>query len=112
MSQQLSFQGLTVEQARERLAKDGGKAAAPAWARGGTALQRSRAARGYHPTGVRLRVDQGDGETCGSCAHCVVRDFHGRNYIKCGLMVETRGPGTDIRKKWPACDRWEGKVDE
>lgn len=43
-----------------------------------------------------------EGETCGSCANLV---RHSR-FFKCGLVSWTRGPGTDIRKRDPACSRW------
>lgn len=50
------------------------------------------------------------GETCGSCAHCMLRQFS-KKYFKCGLLRHawTRGPGTDIRKKSPACSMWQAK---
>lgn len=38
-------------------------------------------------------------QTCGDCAFLKA---NGR-YFKCGKQVSTRGPGTDIRKKDPAC---------
>ncbi len=46
------------------------------------------------------------GETCGSCANLV---HHGRSrcYFKCGLIAWTHGPGTDIRKRDPACSLWK-----
>jgi hypothetical protein len=47
-----------------------------------------------------------DGETCGSCAHLVRRGHHDKTYFKCSLVAETRGPGTDIRKRSPACELW------
>jgi hypothetical protein len=49
------------------------------------------------------------GETCGSCQHlCRIR-YHDKTYFKCGLMRHawTHGPGTDIRRKWSACELWE-----
>jgi len=39
-----------------------------------------------------------DGMTCGDCEHVI-----GTRYFKCGRQVSTNGPGTDIRKKDPAC---------
>lgn len=50
------------------------------------------------------------GETCGSCDHYTrVRIRSGRCYRKCGLMEAhwTNGPGTDIKKKTPACSMWK-----
>lgn len=47
-----------------------------------------------------------EGETCGSCEHAYgIR--HSKVYYKCALVKATRGAGTDIRLKWPACSRWE-----
>jgi hypothetical protein len=46
------------------------------------------------------------GETCGTCAHCYTREFS-KSYHKCDLVKASGGPGTDIRKKWAACARWE-----
>jgi hypothetical protein len=48
-----------------------------------------------------------DGETCGSCKHCV-RAWNGR-YRKCGLLrsIWTGGPGTDIKARSAACSKWE-----
>ena len=49
-----------------------------------------------------------DGETCGTCAHHVIRVFS-KNYHKCLLMKGkwTGGTGTDIRVRSPACSKWE-----
>ncbi len=58
---------------------------------------------GINP-GSGERVAQGE-ETCGSCGHLVVRRRN-RTYFKCGLVPQTFGAGTDIRKKWPACIKW------
>ncbi len=49
------------------------------------------------------------GETCGTCEH-YTRVHRGAGvYRKCGLMEPswTRGGGTDIKMKSPACSRWE-----
>lgn len=61
---------------------------------------------GRHPFGRVLR--QPAGQTCGTCAHCTVRTYSVDHY-KCALMrVQwTKGPGTDLRKRWPACEAWE-----
>lgn len=48
------------------------------------------------------------GETCGTCKNLIVREFSNR-YFKCGLVNYTGGPGTDIRKKSPACKHWEAQ---
>lgn len=66
-------------------------------------------AAGLHPTGYKLREPAG--ETCASCAHCVRNETYNRTFTKCGRDRSnwTRGPGSDIRQKWPACSRWEPK---
>ena len=54
------------------------------------------------------------GETCGSCAS--YRSVQGgtRCYPKCELRRSswTGGPGSDIRKRDPACERWSAKQDK
>jgi hypothetical protein len=47
------------------------------------------------------------GETCGSCRNKYRTTGFARTYLKCALVPPTRGPGTDIRAKTPACARWE-----
>jgi hypothetical protein len=51
------------------------------------------------------------GETCGSCRH-KVRVAAAGHYLKCALVRRawTHGMATDIRARWPACQRWEGRV--
>ena len=68
----------------------------------------ARIARGFHPFGLRLREPAG--EKCGSCRH-LQRSYTspGRWFNKCALRGVTRGPATDLRLKWPACERWEGQ---
>ncbi len=79
----------------------------------GVKLTKRRAhmmAVGQHPMGGRLRDPAG--ESCGSCAHATARNERSEStFWKCGLMRKawTSGPGTDIRLKWPACERWEAK---
>jgi hypothetical protein len=53
------------------------------------------------------------GETCGSCVHHARRNYGG-TYHKCALMVArwTRGPGTDILVRSPACKLWERLVSD
>jgi hypothetical protein len=50
-----------------------------------------------------------EGETCRSCRHYTRDQYHDYVYRKCGLMRHawSRGEGTDIRAKWPACACWE-----
>jgi hypothetical protein len=48
------------------------------------------------------------GETCRTCEHYTRRHFHDYVHRKCGLMKArwTKGPGSDIRAKDPACRLW------
>jgi hypothetical protein len=50
-----------------------------------------------------------EGKTCRSCAHYTHQGNVQGSYPKCGLVRAswTRGPGTDIRARDPACDKWE-----
>jgi hypothetical protein len=64
-----------------------------------------RIENGFHPIGIRLGPL---GESCGTCAHLQRREHSGGKYFKCALRPKTKGPGTDIRMKWPACAFWKG----
>lgn len=65
-----------------------------------------RIERGRHPhNGFPLREPAG--ETCGSCARCRYKAGHAKRYYKCALTPDTAGPATDIRVRWPACEKWE-----
>ena len=44
--------------------------------------------------------------TCGQCRHLVVKRWD-KSYFKCDLTRMTNGPGTDWRKSWEACSRFE-----
>jgi hypothetical protein len=71
-----------------------------------TQRAQQRIARGVHPFGMKLRVEPG--ETCGSCAQLITKEMRsGVRHFKCALVGDTNGPGTDARKSWPACERWE-----
>ena len=51
-----------------------------------------------------------EGETCGSCNNFIRRgSYSGKEFFKCEIMRAswTFGVGSDIRKKSPACRRWE-----
>lgn len=64
------------------------------------------AERGIQPlTREPARPDLG---TCGTCIHRVA---NGHGYPKCDHpdTPATHGPATDVRAKWPACDRWAAK---
>ncbi len=68
----------------------------------------------WGPHGERSRTSAAlpgsgpSGESCGSCGHLVRREM-ARVYLKCGLMRAhwTRGPGSDIRARAPACRNWK-----
>ncbi len=48
-----------------------------------------------------------EGETCGSCGHCV-RSWNDK-FAKCRLVEKfwTGGYATDVRRRAPACKKWE-----
>ena len=57
--------------------------------------------QGYHPFGYPL---VNNGKTCKDCSNCkATGKRHTHNYYKCLLKGNSRGPGTDLRLKWPAC---------
>lgn len=93
---------------RERLDID------PAWFVAGSTTPAEHIMRvrgGLHPTGYPLL--QGNPEArCGNCAF-VDYSSGANTYWKCGLDRHkwTGGPGTDIRKKWAACNRWIENTD-
>ena len=45
------------------------------------------------------------GETCGTCRHKTTMPQTAGRYLKCHLVERywTRGAGTDIKARWPAC---------
>lgn len=51
-------------------------------------------------------------ETCGSCMHRVSVNGGNKIFSKCQLNKRnwTRGRSSDIRKKDPACARWEARL--
>ena len=58
---------------------------------------------GRHPMGMGIIID---GETCGTCKF-IVSIGRNKTYLKCAKSRQTKGPATDIRRKWPACVLWE-----
>jgi hypothetical protein len=62
---------------------------------------------GGHPLGRALLGKEG--ARCGNCRHVVEVLGCARPYFKCEKDRHrwTGGPGTDIRKKWAACELWE-----
>lgn len=47
------------------------------------------------------------GKTCGDCAHLFMQGGVAGRYYKCGLRLNTGGPATDHRVRWPACAKFE-----
>jgi len=69
-----------------------------------------------HPTDRAHPYPPGSGppgQTCGTCAKLCERHFS-KTYFKCHVLMKfwTAGPGTDIRKKDPACLCWEPRIDK
>lgn len=50
-----------------------------------------------------------EGETCKSCRYRYLREGGRRDYSKCAWVNATGGPGTDIKQRWAACDRWASR---
>jgi hypothetical protein len=63
---------------------------------------------GLHPLGARL-YEPNDGEKrCENCRH-LLKKSRSRVWYKCALSPkQTGGPGTDVKLKWWACEKWEG----
>ena len=67
-----------------------------------TLRRRIRLEQGYHPATLRRLAD--NGMTCGDCAAHRAFDRDTRTFHKCQSAGVTRGPATDIRVGWPACE--------
>lgn len=82
----------------------------PTWAKGCVGDQRRHVLRGRHPTG---RAMGPTGERCRGCIHKVTLRY-ASTYTKCGLdrWKWTKGPASDIKARWPACERWVKKAVE
>ena len=79
--------------------------------------------RGIHPTTGRtlLRAMPEDERivrslagvpldaTCADCRFCESISYHSRSFVKCKAVVLTHGPGSDTRKKWPACTKFQAR---
>ena len=71
------------------------------------------------PTNIKRRGHAGnpgrgpDGESCGTCEHYTRSAAYSKTFRKCELNRAkwTHGPGSDIRKKDPACEFWKVKSD-
>lgn len=62
------------------------------------------------PGGYAARPGTGpEGESCKTCAHCVLRSGTKGRYYKCALMRAewTGGRGSDVAYRSPACAKWE-----
>lgn len=66
------------------------------------------------PNGYAGQPGRGSqGEFCRTCAHAWCRETGSdKRFWKCDLIAPTRGPGTDIRLKSPACQFWKKKTDQ
>ncbi len=69
-----------------------------------TQRQRAMLDGGYHPV-TRFKL-AANGETCGTCDQLRAQGGTAGTYYKCALNL-TRGPATDTRLSWPACEAWE-----
>jgi hypothetical protein len=64
------------------------------------------------PNKMRRQLGPGpEGTTCGTCRH-LYRKSWGGTYFKCELYGDSNGPGTDFRKKWQSCRKYEPREDE
>lgn len=62
------------------------------------------------PSGYATKPGSGPaGETCKTCCHAWRANHGNGHFWKCELVKPTRGPGTDIRLKSPACSMWKRK---
>jgi hypothetical protein len=67
----------------------------------GTLRDEKGRTRRHKPWWMLLGAGPAD-QTCASCTF-LRRNGHEGEYFKCGRQLITNGPGTDIRKKDPAC---------
>jgi hypothetical protein len=86
------------------LAPEPGEAVRLSYGRRLTLRQKADVVRGVHPlTRGKARPDLG---TCGDCVHRYLIGYSG-TYPKCELGPNTHSQTTDVRRWWPACDRFE-----
>lgn len=78
----------------------------PAWYTPSRERKRANAqvASGRHPFGLQLGPPE---STCGSCDHAYRVSWRTRSFWKCRYVKETRGPGSDLRKRWRGCERFQ-----
>lgn len=52
------------------------------------------------------------GETCATCVHCVFVRGGTKAWPKCEIIRHrwTGGPGTDIKRRSPACEMWQAPM--
>jgi hypothetical protein len=48
-----------------------------------------------------------EGRKCGDCVNLYQQGGVAGTYYKCALRLNTSGPGSDHRFRWPACARFE-----
>lgn len=84
-----------------------------------TLRQKADVERGRHPL-TRGRLAD-NGETCGTCVHRVLANWHNRTYAKCAQGINpattpldkapfaSHSQTTDCRAWWPACRDWQAK---
>lgn len=68
-----------------------------------------KAKRRTVPKGYARQPGSGPaGETCGTCDHCVRVEHNTKAYHKCAVVRHrwTHGPGSDILRASPACEKW------
>ncbi len=68
-----------------------------------TARRNADLARGIHPVTGALLLHEDWQRTCATCAHLFQMPGTSSTYWKCDLRA-SRGPATDVRKSWPACE--------
>lgn len=73
------------------------------------AIKRNRGAKYRGPVWA-LREGRGPADqSCGTCAHLRAYEGASQRFFKCHLWGDTASSATDIRKKDPACVRWEAR---
>ena len=82
----------------------------PDWFTAGSQAPASHIANvraGLHPMGFALRVGIDVGARCGNCVHLRSAKW-AKVYLKCAMVArQTKGPGTELRRQWHACAKWE-----
>lgn len=65
---------------------------------------------GRHPMGSPLLPDNDEArmKTCGTCMH-LYEHRSANTYFKCTQHEMTHGPGSDVRKGWAACNKYQNE---